>query len=198
MKKMTVVALAMLLAGSTMAVAAPGFSGKKIPSQIIQATQNTTVSVAGTQIYVPQGQTVIVGQRENGAILVRGRDLSNVKLNDAAISTQGNTVLSYYPTSNVAFLNRGETMTVTDALGHSSTVAQSGAISTTDAAVNSDNTASMKAQAEAEAAQAAVELAEYLDEVPAFVATSDDSAATEQAVQNVEETEGVLSPSAPR
>lgn len=90
-------------------------------------------------------------------------------------------------------------MTVTDVAGHSSTVAENGAISTTNAAINSDTVAEIKAQAEAEAEQAAVELAEYLEEVPAFVAqTEPSSAATEQAAQNVEESENVLSPSAPR
>lgn len=197
MKKIVVAVCTFVLLGSTFAFAAPGFAGKKISnSQLIQAQKDTTVDFAGSKIFVPKGQTIIVGQRDNGAIVVRGRNLHDVKLNNATLSSNGNTVLSYYPTSNIAFLHRGESLTVTDTLGHTATVAQDGAISTTNASINSDTVAELKEQAAAEAVAAAEELGEVLEEVPAFVASTEtSSAATEQAAQDVEET---LSPSAPR
>lgn len=198
MKKIVAVSMLVLL-GSTFVAAAPGFAGTKIAnSQLIQATQDTTVNFAGSKVFVPKGQTIILGQRSNGAIVIRGRNLQGVKLDNAAISTQGNTVVSYYPSSNVAFLNRGETMTITDALGRTATVDQSGAIATNDAAVNSNTVEAIQEQAKAEAAQAAAELGD-VTELPAFVASTEtSSAASEQASQNVEETEKTLSPSAPR
>ena len=199
MKKIVATVCTFVLLGSTLAVAAPGFAGKKITnSKLVQAVQDTTVNFAGSKFFVPKGQTVIFGQRENGAIVIRGRNLQNIKLDDATLSTKGNTVLSYYPSSDIAFLHRGESMTVTDAFDHTATILQEGAISTDNATINSNTIAELKEQAKEEAALVAAELGETI-EVPAFVAATDPtSAATEQATQNVEETEKTLSPSAPR
>lgn len=198
MKKIVVAVCMAVLLGSTFAVAAPGFAGKKISnSKLVYATQNTTVDMAGAKIFVPKGQTIILGQRENGSIVVRGRNLQGIKLNNATLSTKGNTVLSYYPSSNIAFLHRGEAMTITDPLGNTATVANEGAISTKNANVNSNTVKELKEQAKVETAQVAEELGEEM-ELPAFVAaTVTSQAAAEQATQNVEETEQTLSPSTP-
>ena len=196
MKKIVAAVCTFVLLGSTFAVAAPGFAGKKIAnSQLVQATQNTTVDFASVKIFVPKGQTVILGQRENGSIVVRGRDLKGVKLNDATLSSQGNTVLSYYPSSNIAFLHRGDWMTISDPFGHTATVEQDGAISTQNATINSNTVATLKEQAKAETQQVAQELGDTM-QLPDFVAaTASSPDAYEQATQNVEDT---LSPSAPR
>lgn len=195
MKKLVVTVCTFVLLSSTMAMAAVGFTGKKIAnSQIVQG--KATVTYAGTTVSVPQGQTVILGQRENGSIVIRCLNLNNVEVDGAKVSTRGYTVLSYQPNTNVVFLNRGELLTVSDAVGHTASVEQGGAVSTTNAAVNSNTVEAMKEAAAKEAQEASVELADELAEVPAFVASTEaTSAATEQAVQDVEET---LSPSAPR
>ncbi len=197
MKKIVVFACMLGLLGSTFAVAAPGFAGKKVAnSQLIQAKQDSTINFAGSKIFVPKGQTLILGQRDNGAILVRGRNLKDIKFDDASLSTQGNTVLSYYPSSHIVFLHRGESMTVTDSFGNTATVGQNGAISTKNATINSNTVDELKEQAQIETAQVAEELGDAAMEVPAFVAaTATSPAAFEQAAQNVEDT---LSPSAPR
>lgn len=199
MKKIVVAVSMMVLLGSTFAVAAPGFAGKKITnSKLVQAQQNTNVDFAGVRFFIPKGQTVILGQRDNGSIILRGRDLKDIKIYGASLSTQGNSVLSIYPSSRVAFLHRGETMTVIDPLGHTSTVSVDGAISTQDATINSNTVAQLKEQAKEESAQVNQALGEDA-ELPAFVAaTATSETATEQADQNVEETEKTLSPSAPR
>ena len=199
MKKIVVAVCTFVLLGSTFAVAAPGFAGKKITnSQLIQATQDTTVNFGGAKIFVPKGQTVILGQRENGAIVIRGLNLNHFKIDDSSLSSRGYTVLSYYPSSNIAFLHKGDFMTVTDSLGHSATVSQNGAIATNNTQINSNTVAELKEQAKAETEQVAQELGEEL-EVPPFVAqTATSSAVSEQATQDVEETEQTLSPSAPR
>ena len=196
MKKIVAVVCTLVLLGSTFAVAAPGFAGKKITSQIVDAKQSSkTVEVAGSKIFVPKGQTVLLGQRENGAIVVRGRNLKDVKLNNASLSSKGNTVLSYYPSSNIAFLHRGDWMTISDPFGNSATVEQDGAISTQNATINSNTVATLKEQAKAETEQVAQELGETM-KLPDFVAaTASSPDAYEQATQNVEDT---LSPSAPR
>lgn len=195
MKKLVATVCTLVLLGSTVAMAAVGFTGKKIAnSKIVQG--EAVVTYAGTTVAVPQGQTIILGQRENGSIVIRALNLNNVEVNGAKMSTRGYTVLSYQPNRDVAFLNRGELLTVSDRAGHTASVEQGGAISTVNAEVNSNTVEAMKEAAAKEAQEAAVELADEVAEVPAFVAaTETTSAATEQAVQDVEET---LSPSAPR
>lgn len=197
MKKLIAVVGALLFAGSTFAVAAvPSLTATKIKnSQLVQGP--VVVNMDGIRISVPQGQTVIIGKRDNGSIVIRGLNFNNIKINDASVYTKGYTIMSYRPGSQVAFLNKGEALTVVDAAGRSSTVGQGGAISAKNAEINSTTVAEMKEMAKEEA-KAAVEEGIITDEdvVPAFVAaTATSPAAVEQAVQNVEDT---LSPSAPR
>ena len=199
MKKIAVAVCMAVFLGSTFAVAAPGFAGKKIRnSKLVQATKDTTVDFVGVKVFVPQGQTVILGQRENGSIVVRGLNLKGLKFNDATLYTDGYTVMSYYPSSNIAFLHRGNTMTITDPSGNTATVANEGAIATNNANINSNTVAALREQAKEESTQVAQELGEDIA-LPAFVAqTATSEAAAEQATQNVEETESTLSPSTPR
>ncbi len=195
MKKIVVAVCALVLLGSTFAVAAPGFSGKKISSKIVQGATTTTYN--GVAIKVPQGKTILLGQRDNGSLVIRGNSLNNIQVNGTALSTTGYSILSYQPSTNTVYLNKGDSLTVTDPAGRVATVTQGGAVSTTDATINSNTVDSMKEAAKAEA-KAAVEegVISEEDALPAFVAaTETSSAATEQSVQDVEET---LSPSAPR
>ena len=198
MKKIVAAVCTLVLLGSTFAVAAPGFAGKKIKnSQIVQAKQDTTVTMGSSKVFVPKGQTIILGQRDNGSLVIRGNNLNKVQVNGTSLSTDGYSIISYQPATHIVYLNKGESLTVADPAGQVATVAQGGAVSTTNAAINSTTAATMKEAAKAEA-QAAVEegLISEEDAVPAFVAaTETSSAANEQAVQDVEET---LSPSAPR
>ena len=199
MKKIIAVVGAVLMLGGTFAAAAPAaaFSGKKMmKGQLVDATKKEmTVTFAGSKIFVPAGQTVILSQRENGSLVIRGNNLNNVTVDGTALSTQGYTVLSYQPASHVVFLNKGQSLTVTDPKGVPATVAEGGAVSTTNAAINSNTVEELKAQAQVEAQQAAAELGDIL-ELPAFVAqTTPSEEAIGQAVEDVEET---VSPSAPR
>ena len=192
MKKVIVLFVACFL-GATLAVAASTQNVGKIKNpKIVQAKENSSFMYAGANFFVPKGQALLLGQRENGSIVIRGFNIDNLQVDDSSISAQGYSVLSYQPTTHVVFLNRGESMTVTDPSGVSSSVAQHGAISTTNAAINSDTVAQMKAAAQREAALAEQEF----NDTPAFVnelATT--TSAREQAAQDVEET---LSPSSPR
>lgn len=199
MKRATAILTCIFLLSSTyIAAASTSADTPKIPSQLIQALQDITIDFAGSKIFVPKGQTIISGQRDNGAIVIRGRNLNNIKLGNALISTQGNTVLSFYPSSEIAFLHSGEALTVTDSQGRSYPVGSEGAVSTQNVTINSETVAKLKEQAKAEAAQVAQELGEA-EKLPDFVASTQTSAvASEQATQNVEETEGTLSSSTPR
>ncbi len=167
-------------------------------TQIVTAPQQTiTVKYAGVNITVPQGQTVLLGQRSDGAIVVRGKNLSNVQINQGVISTDGYSVFSVQPESNVIFLNRGSELTIQDPTGTKSTIYPGQAVSAEHADITSVTAPALQAAAAQEAA-VADEVAEALGDVPAFVAGNETtSTASEQATQDVRETEEVLSPSAP-
>ena len=80
MKKLIAVVGALLFAGSTFAVAAvPSLTATKIKNSKL-AQGPVVVNMDGTKISVPQGQTVIIGKRDNGSIVVRGLNLNNVKI----------------------------------------------------------------------------------------------------------------------
>ncbi len=163
-------------------------------TRIVQALQTTTLKYAGVNITVPQGRTVILGQRSDGSIVIRGKDLSNIQIGDSIISTQGYSVFSVEPQSNVVFLNRGTELTLQDPAGTTATIYPGQAVSADNAAVTSETAPALQAAAAQEAAAAAA----LAEEVPAFIAESETSStASEQATQDVTETEETLSPSAP-
>ena len=159
-------------------------------TRIVQASKETTLDYGGARIVVPQGQTVLLGQRSDGMLIMRGNNLSNVQVNGATLSSDGYSVLSFQPESQVFFLNRGDELTLQDPSGNQATIYQGQAVSTTDAHITSVTAPTLQAQAAEQAALAAAETAE----VPAFVAESETTnAASEQATQDVQETETVLS-----
>ncbi len=160
-------------------------------TRIVQAiAADTTADYAGVKIFVPKGQTLLLGQRSDGMLVVRGNNLSNVRVEDAVFTSKGYSVISYQPESHVVFLNRGTDLTVQDPMGTTATIYPGQAASTTNAQVTSVTAPQLQAAAAAEAAL----VAEVANELPAFVAESEvSSTASEQASQDVEETETVLS-----
>lgn len=224
-KKQFILALGLLIGITTFATAGFAQTSAKITNtRIVQATKDTTVTYAGVKVFVPQGSTVILGQDGNGAVVVRGKNVSGVKINNATVSFPGAAVLSVNPQSNVITVNRGDQVSVTDGNGRTAVLSQGASVSALDVRVsatseNSQATAKMQkavakeqkkiAKEEAKAAKADAktqtspsatqEATDTATELPAFVAsTVVSSAASEQAAQNVEETEKTLSDAAAR
>ena len=103
MKKIVVLLISLFVATVAMAQA----STKVTKTRIVQATKDTTVTYAGVKIFVPQGKTIVLGQNADGSVVLRGQDISGVKINDATVSFQGTAVLSVNPQSNVITVTRG-------------------------------------------------------------------------------------------
>ena len=162
---------------------------------IVQAAQKVALDYGGVQVVVPQGQTIVLGQRSDGLVVVRGNNLSGVQIDNATVSTKGYSVFSVEPQNNILFLNSGSELTLMDAKGRSSSITAGQAISADNATITSETAPALQAAAAAEAV--AVSETE-LTTVPSFVADAETSStASEQATQDVIETEEVLSPSAP-
>ncbi len=209
MKRVIAVLSVFGLLGTTLAVAAPAKQANKIThTRIVQANKDTTLTYNGVKVFVPAGQSIILGQNSNGTIVVSGQNLSGVKIGEGTISAQGPVVLLVQPQTNVITVNRGRDVQVTDSNGRTAALSQGASVSAKDIRANTvpiveanqanSKPAATKAAAnKAEsAAQVTTNTNEVADALPNFVADSVvESAANEQAAQDVEET---LSPSAPR
>ncbi len=164
-------------------------------TRIVQATKDTSLTYGGVKVFVPAGQTIVLGQTENGAIVVRGQNLQGVKIGDGTVSADGLVVLAVWPDTRVVSVSRGTGVKVTDANGRTAELSQGASVYMRDIrlpAVPTVQEITKPAAAVSNAPAAEVEGFQ----LPSFVADMEtSSAASEQAVQNVEDT---LSPSAPR
>ena len=174
---------ALLMVASAQAAVTVEANGKVTnynSGSVVSATGNmdTTVTYNGVKIFIPKGVKVTVKQAANGDVTVEGSNFAGVKINNATVNATGNASFSVNPSTQVITVNQGY-ITVTDPNGKTAGVAKGASVS-----------AKNVVQASAAASSA--------DEVPAFVAaTAVSSTVSEQATQNVYETE-TLSPSAPR
>ncbi len=135
--------------------------------------KETWVEYNGIIITIPKGVKAAVTRDVQGNIIVSGSDLNGVKIDGETVNSNGRTALSINPSTKVITVREGNNVTVTNANGQTYSLRPG------------QSTAQAVAAAKAEPAV----------NVPAFVLPSTESAASQQAAQNVEET---LSPSAPR
>ena len=194
MKKVIIMLFAMFFTGTTLAIAAPAKSAGKIKNtKIVQATQNLKFEYLGTPISVPQGQVILLGERPNGSIVIRGLNMDQIKVGPGTFSTEGYSVVSYQPETNVVYLNRGKWLTLKDPHGETATVQEKGAISARNAKVNSNTLEDLRLAAQNDAAQASEDLNGLNDPFARQDSILEDIV-YQQASNDVEAT---LSPSAP-
>lgn len=165
-------------------------------TRIVQANKDTTLTYGGVKVFVPAGQTIILGQAENGAIIVRGQNLQNVQIGDGTISADGLVVLAVWPDTHVVSVSRGSGVKVTDANGRTAELSQGASVYMRDIRTPAVPTVQSITPTAVTKAVSNEQTEEADAELPSFVAEMEtSSAATEQAAQNVEDT---LSASAPR
>lgn len=210
MKKLIAVLFAVFFAGTTLAVAATAkkSAGKIKNTAIAQATGDLKFKYLGTPIFIPKGQTVLLGERPNGAIVIRGLNMDQIQVGPGTFSTEGYSIVSYQPETNVIFLNRGKWLTLRDPHGQTATVQEKGAILATNAKINSNTVEDLRRAAQKDAEQVSDDLngntskssADTTNNMPvAELPTSAaanvlESIVSEQATRDIEDT---LSPSAP-
>ncbi len=215
MKKIVTLVVGLVFAGATFVSAAT----QKAAPRVIKSTQDTTLNYAGVEIFVPAGQAVVLGQDDNGSIVVRGSDLNGVRVGDGSISSNGPATVSYVPQAGIIMVHTGNGVLVTDPNGRTAELSQGAAVTAKDIRIPAGPTLdSLRIRVEGRAAVLTNTLplqkeqkkpakqesqAPLTDEdgnwIPAFVAESEvPSAAYEQAGWDVVETEQVLSTSAPR
>ena len=137
-------------------------------------------------MFVPAGQTIILGQASDGTVIVRGQNLVGVKLDNGTITAPGLIILSVAPKTHVITVNRGNGVLVRDAHGRTAELSRGASVSARDIRVSTVPPVVLTSS----------QTQDDVSSLPSFVAQNQTtSAASEQAAQDVEET---LSPSSPR
>lgn len=113
--------------------------------QIVQATESTTVTYSGIPVFVPAGQTVILGSYSKGAISLRGQNLNGVKVGDGTIAASGPVILSIQPTTQVVQIEKGNNIKITDKNGRTAELSTGATVSMKD--VRKSGRTSVPAQA---------------------------------------------------
>lgn len=164
----------------------------------VNGSSETEVDYNGLKVLIPQGVKATISQNAKGHIIIQSERLSNVKISNLTVNSDGKSTITVNPESYTLTVNSGKEVRITNVNGKTSsmTAGQSAlmvSFGTKEEAKEEVKTVKEEAKpakaAKADAAEAAA------SNVPAFVLPGSESTANQQVSQNVEET---LSPSAPR
>lgn len=164
----------------------------------VNGSSETEVDYNGLKVVIPQGVKATISQNAKGHIIIQSERLSNVKISNLTVNSDGKSTITVNPESYTLTVNSGKEVRITNVNGKTSsmTAGQSAlmvSFGTKEEVKEEVKTVKEEAKpakaAKADAAEAAT------SNVPAFVLPGSESTANQQVSQNVEET---LSPSAPR
>lgn len=172
----------------------------------VNGSIETEVDYNGLKVVIPQGVKATISQNAKGHIIIKSERLSNVKISNLTVNSDGKSTITVNPQSYTLTVNSGKEVRITNVNGKTSsmTAGQSAMLvsfGTKEEAkeeVKEETKAeekSVKEEAKPAKAAKADSSEAVVSNVPAFVLPSSESTANQQVSQNVEET---LSPSAPR
>lgn len=168
----------------------------------VNGSSETEVDYNGLKVVIPQGVKATISQNAKGHIIIKSERLSNVKISNLTVNSDGKSTITVNPQSYTLTVNSGKEVRITNVNGKTSsmTAGQSAVMvsfGTKEEAKEEAKAEEKAAKEEAKPAKAAkADAAEAAaSNVPAFVLPGSESTANQQVSQNVEET---LSPSAPR
>lgn len=168
----------------------------------VNGSSETEVDYNGLKVVIPQGVKATISQNAKGHIIIQSERLSNVKISNLTVNSDGKSTITVNPESYTLTVNSGKEVRITNVNGKTSsmTAGQSAVMvsfGTKEEAKEEVKEEAKTVKEEAKPAKAAkADVAEAAaSNVPAFVLPSSESTANQQVSQNVEET---LSPSAPR
>ncbi len=213
MKKILVMLFALSLLGATQVVAAANNETAKVSNtRIVKADKDTNLTYGKVKFFVPAGQALVLGQVDNGSVLVRAARLEGVKIGKATIDSKLPVALYVDPATNAVIVDQGKDVQLVDKDGRTAVMSQGAAVSGEDIRVSVPRsflvTLPLSWQTKVQLVtpnptdnnntnQPVVTYEAEAETYPNFL--SDDevlsSTAYEQAVQDVENS---LSPSAPR
>lgn len=172
----------------------------------VNGSSDTEVDYNGLKVVIPQGVKATVSQNAKGHIIIKSDRLSNVKISNLTVNSDGKSTITVNPQSYTLTVNSGKEVRITNVNGKTSsmTAGQSAMLVSFGTKEEAKDEVKEEAKAEEKAVKEEAKPAkaakadsseEAVSNVPAFVLPSSESTANQQVSQNVEET---LSPSAPR
>ena len=168
----------------------------------VNGSSETEVDYNGLKVVIPQGVKATISQNAKGHIIIQSERLSNVKISNLTVNSDGKSTITVNPESYTLTVNSGKEVRITNVNGKTSsmTAGQSAlmvSFGTKEEAKEEVKEEVKTVKEEANPAKTAkADVAEAAaSNVPAFVLPGSESTANQQVSQNVEET---LSPSAPR
>lgn len=172
----------------------------------VNGSSDTEVDYNGLKVVIPQGVKATVSQNAKGHIIIKSDRLSNVKISNLTVNSDGKSTITVNPKSYTLTVNSGKEVRITNVNGKTSsmTAGQSAMLVSFGTKEEAKDEVKEEAKAEEKAVKEEAKPAkaakadsseEAVSNVPAFVLPSSESTANQQVSQNVEET---LSPSAPR
>lgn len=168
----------------------------------VNGSSETEVDYNGLKVVIPQGVKATISQNAKGHIIIQSERLSNVKISNLTVNSDGKSTITVNPESYTLTVNSGKEVRITNVNGKTSsmTAGQSAVMvsfGTKEEAKEEVKEEVKTVKEEAKPAKTAkADVAEAAaSNVPAFVLPGSESTANQQVSQNVEET---LSPSAPR
>ena len=190
MLKLLSAIVGLLVIGSLPLSAAP--SAKVISTtqtRIVQATRDTVLTYGGVEIFVPRGQTIILGTQSNGAVVVRGHQLLGVRMAGITLVSPSAASVSLNSKLHAITINYGNVQ-VTDKRGNTTTLSNG-----MSASIKNLN---VRIKANKPVSQTSPETALFANDL---WSTDVSNIAYQQVVQDLRETElreeDTLSPSTP-
>ena len=133
MKKILVMLFAFSLLGATQVVAATNTETVKVSNtRIVKADKDTNLTYGKVKFFVPAGQALVLGQVDNGSVLVRAARLEGVKIGKATIDSKLPVALYVDPATNAIIVDQGKDVQLVDNNGRTAVMSQGAAVSGED------------------------------------------------------------------
>lgn len=133
MKKILVMLFAFSLLGATQVIAATNTETAKVSNtRIVKADKDTNLTYGKVKFFVPAGQALVLGQVDNGSVLVRAARLEGVKIGKATIDSKLPVALYVDPATNAIIVDQGKDVQLVDNNGRTAVMSQGAAVSGED------------------------------------------------------------------
>lgn len=134
MHKIVVFVIGLLALSTTLVIAAPATrtTDKLKHTRTVQAKKDTAITYAGIKIFVPAGQTIVLGRNKEKAVVIRAEQMDGVKVGDATLTSTEPATIAIQSTQNSFTVLEGNNVQLTDANGRMAKLSEGVSVSGDD------------------------------------------------------------------
>ena len=134
MNKMMMCVIGLLAFSTTLVVAAPATrtTDKLKHTRTVQAKKDTTLTYGGIKIFVPAGQTVLLGRNKEKAVVIRAEKMDGVKVENATLTSTAPAAVAVQPMQNSFTVLEGHDVQLVDANGRMAKLSEGVSVSGDD------------------------------------------------------------------